>query len=66
MSYAADTVAFSGKKNIFEQNLDSVNQIIEEKIVPLIEDGKDLHIATGKIGYALQEKFACSVKRKEI
>lgn len=56
VSYAADTVAFSGKKNIFEQNLDSVNQIIEEKIVPLIEDGKDLHIKTGKIGYALQEK----------
>lgn len=52
----ADTVSFSVKKNVFEENLDIVDSIINEDILPFIDDeSKNLYIQTGKMGYALQE-----------
>ena len=50
-----DTVSFGSCQNIVQRAFDEINESVNNEIMPVVAESKDLYISVGKIGYNAQE-----------
>ncbi len=53
-SYPVDSVNFGASRTIFSQELEMLDSITKEAILPVMEESKDLHNEVGRIGFSAQ------------